>query len=212
MESPDRSRGDLPELEPAISWLPLSVPAPSPLGLLPPLHLWNINTNAEATVRLYRGDGSLDEGAARELDRLLADGRRPGRPPEVAEMDRRLLRLLFRAAYHFRGTEVELVSGYRKPWRYGEGYHGKGRAVDFRLVGVEAKELAAYLRQQPRVGVGLYTHPRTRWVHLDVRERSYHWVDGTPPGKRWGAARLPSDQRALEARDADYDEGDDLPE
>jgi uncharacterized protein YcbK (DUF882 family) len=166
----------------------------------------------EATLRLYRGDGALDEEAAAALDGLLADARRPGKPREVKEVDRRLLRLLFRAAYHFKATEVELVSGYRRPGRWAEGHHGKGRALDFRLPGVEAREVAAYLRQQPRVGVGLYTHPRTRWVHLDVRERSYHWVDATPPGKRWGAARLPSDPRALDQLDASYTDGDDLPE
>lgn len=192
--------------------MPMRLPPPSPLGALPPVHLWNINTHAEATLRLYREDGSLDDEAAVELDRLLADARRPGKPPEVAAIDRRLLRLLFRAIYHFQASEVELVSGYRKPWRYAEGFHGKARAVDFRLVGVEARDVAAYLRGMPRVGVGLYTHPRTKWVHLDVRDHSYHWVDGTPPGKRWGAARLPMNFQEMEARDAEYSEGDDLPE
>jgi uncharacterized protein YcbK (DUF882 family) len=200
------------DLGPPSSLLPLRLTVPSPLASLPPLRLWNINTFAEATLRLYGADGALDEEAAAGLDRLLADARRAGKPPEVARMDRRLLRLLFRAAYHFGAREVELVSGYRRPWRYAEGLHGKARAVDFRLVGVEAPEVAAYLRTLPRVGVGLYTHPRTRWVHLDVRDHSYHWVDGTPPGRRWGAARLPMDHHALEERDADYEEGDDLPE
>jgi uncharacterized protein YcbK (DUF882 family) len=201
-----------PDLGTPLPLLPLRFTLPSPLASLPPLRLRNINTHAEATLRLYGADGVLDEVAAGELDRLLADARRAGRPPEITRVDRRLLRLLFRAAYHFGAREVELVSGYRRPWRFAEGFHGKARAVDFRLVGVEAPEVAAYLRTLPRVGVGLYTHPRTRWVHLDVREHSYHWVDGTPPGKRWGAARLPMDHRALDERDAAYHEGDDLPE
>ena len=200
------------DLGPLLPLLPMHVAAPSPFAALSPIHLWNINTQAEATLRLYGADGVLDEEAARALDLLLADARRPGRPPEVATMDRRLLRLLFRAAYHFGVQEVELVSGYRRPWRFAEGYHGKARAMDFRLVGVDAPEVAAYLRTLPRVGVGLYTHPRTRWVHLDVRDHSYHWVDSTRPGKRWGAVRLPADQRTLDERDADYDEGDDRPE
>lgn len=200
-------------LGPVGSLLPLRLAAPSALGSLGPLHLVNINTHDEATLRLYTSEGAFDEEAAGRLDRLLSDARRPGKPPVVVALDRRLLRLLFRVAYHFGVSEVELVSGYRQPRRYAEGLHGKARAVDFRLVGVGAPEVATYLRGLPRVGVGLYTHPRTRWVHLDVRDRSYHWVDATPPGKRWGAARLPpSDQRALDALDADYAESDDLPE
>lgn len=192
--------------------MPIHLSAPSLLGLLPPVSLWNINTDTRMTLQLYRKDGVLDEDAASSLDRLLADARRAGKPPIVTRMDRRLLQLLFRTAYHFQASEIELVSGYRRPWRYAEGFHGKARAIDFRLVGVDAREVAAYLRGLPRVGVGLYTHPRTRWVHLDVRDRSYHWIDGTPPGKRWGAARFPMNFHEMEARDAAYEEADDLPE
>ncbi|MCS6898651.1 MAG: DUF882 domain-containing protein [Polyangiaceae bacterium] len=212
LSSPSEPPRSLPDLDPPSSLLPLHFAAASSLASLPPLRLWNVHTRAEATLRLYGADGALDEDAAAGLDRLLSDARRAGKPPEVARMDRRLLRLLFRAAYHFGAREVELVSGYRRPWRRAEGLHGKAKAVDFRLVGVDAPEVAAYLRTLPRVGVGLYTHPRTRWVHLDVRERSYHWVDGTPPGRLWGAAQWPMDYRALEERDAAYQEGDDLPE
>lgn len=196
---------DLPPVEP---WLPLSLRAPSRLGALPPLHIRNINTLEEAEVRLHDDLGALDEEAAAQLDRLLADGRRPGQPHVVAPIDRRLLRLVFRVAHHFGAREVEVISGYRQPRRYAEGLHGKARAVDFRLAGVEAPDVAAYARGLPRVGVGLYTHPRTRWVHLDVRDRSYHWVDGTGPGRRWGAVRLPTEQRRLDEQDAS-DEGDD---
>ena len=31
------------------------------------------------------------------------------------------------------------------------------------------------------MGVGVYTNPLTQYVHLDVRERSYHWIDASPP-------------------------------
>lgn len=199
--------------EPVVeSLLPLSLRLPSALGSMPSLHFFNINSLASATLRLYRDDGSLDDEAAARLDLLLADTSRPGKPPEVAPIDRRLLRLLFRVAYHFNITEVELVSGFRKPRRFAEGLHGKARAIDFRLVGVDAPLVAAYLRGVPRVGVGLYTHPRTRWVHLDVRDRSYHWADATPPGKRWGAAPMTMDHRALDELDSGYEQGDDLPE
>ena len=50
--------------------------------------------------------------------------------------------------------------------------------------------LAAYLRGLPRVGVGIYTHPRTQFVHLDVRDQSYHWLDASPPGVKWREMQL----------------------
>ena len=64
------------------------------------------------------------------------------------------MQLLFKAAYHFESYEVEVVSAYRKPGRRREGPHGTGAAVDFRLRGVKAAELAAFLREQPRTGDG----------------------------------------------------------
>jgi len=70
--------------------------------------------------------------------------------------------------------------------------------------------LAAYLRKSPRVGVGLYTHPGTHFVHLDVRERSYHWLDPSPPGVS-GPLR-PLGGAELAGRDASYSSHDDLPE
>ena len=59
----------------------------------------------------------------------------------------------------------------------------------WRRAAADAPLVAAYLRGVPRVGVGLYTHPRTRWVHLDVRDRSYHWADATPPASAGGRRR-----------------------
>lgn len=190
--------------------LPPPRPGPHRYAELPPLRFFNINTELSLAVRLYDDSGQLDEAAAVRLDEHLADRRRPGRPAEIAPLDRRLVRLVARAAYRFGAPEIEVISAYRKPWRYAEGMHGKARAMDFRLVGVEAPELATYLRQQPLVGVGLYTHPKTRFVHLDVRDHSYHWVDGTRPGKRWGESRLPT--AGLDAIDALYEASDDLPE
>jgi hypothetical protein len=48
-----------------------------------------------------------------------------------------------------------------------------------------------------RTGVGVYTHPKTQYVHLDSREHSFHWLDASPPRRRWreksiGAASLPA--------------------
>jgi uncharacterized protein YcbK (DUF882 family) len=116
---------------------------------------------------------------------------------------------LFKAAYHFRHYEVEVVSAYRKPGRRREGPHGLGAAIDFRLRGVSATELARYLRELPRTGVGVYTHPKTQYVHLDSREHSFHWLDASPPRRHWRERSLGG--RGLDARDAAYVPETDLP-
>src|SRR5215472_10156295 len=110
-----------------------------------------------------------------------------------------------KAAYHFGRARIQIVSGFRS----NAGRHGTGEALDFRLVGVRASILAAFLRDTPRAGVGIYTHPRTQFVHLDVRDVSYHWIDGSAPGKHWreGALRDPSGKK----RDASWTPESDLP-
>jgi uncharacterized protein YcbK (DUF882 family) len=181
---------------------------PSRYSLLPALRIENQTTRQSLDLRLYDAAGQLDEAAAARLDELLCDARQP-KHPQTARIHRRTLQLLFKAAYHFGLYEVEVVSAYRKPGRRREGPHGTGAAIDFRLRGLDAPLLAAYLRGLPRTGVGVYTHPKTRYVHLDAREQSFHWLDASPPRRRWreksiGAADLP-------ARDRTYLPRDDLP-
>jgi uncharacterized protein YcbK (DUF882 family) len=174
-----------------------------------PLRISYVNTGEATTIRLYDASGNIDKAAAEALDQLLCDVRDPARP-RTTTLDRRTLQLLFRAAYHFRSREVIVISGFRKPGRQKEGRHGEGRAVDFRLPKVRASTLAAYLRTLPRVGVGLYTHRATQFVHLDSRDKSYHWLDPSPPGVTMPSRPLVT--ASLGARDASYAPTDDLPE
>lgn len=181
---------------------------------LPPISVETLAGTAmqeQVTVtRLYRPDGSFDEDALATLDEQLSDKRRPG-DIRHATIDRRLLALVFKAAWHFSATRVRVVSAYREPLKHREGYHGKARALDFRLVGVPTPDLARFLRAElARVGVGQYTHRRTQFVHLDVREATFHWFDGSPPGRRGGIARIPTEGTA--DRDAAYVPRDDLPD
>lgn len=175
-----------------------------------PLRVYYVNTQKATQIRLYDGAGKVDKAAATQLDELLCDVRDPSHP-RTTTLDRRTLQLLFRAAYHFRAREIEVVSGYRKPGRRPEGRHGEGRAIDFRLPKVRAAALAAYLRTLPKVGVGLYTHRATQFVHLDSRERSYHWLDPSPPGESLPMRPLAAGGETVK-RDADYSPNDDLPE
>jgi hypothetical protein len=154
---------------------------------LAPLDVTNVTTKARSRLRLYGGDGSIDENACEDFERVAAGADEPRR------LARRLEQLVVKAAYHFGNARVLMVSGFRPH----AGRHGTGDALDFKLEGVPAARLAAYLRRLPRVGVGIYTHPRTQFVHLDVRDASYHWIDASPPGVKWREARLydPSAQK-----------------
>lgn len=164
------------------------------------------NTGAQAKIRLYAADGTVDPTAAREFMSVAASVKGANEP-----LPTRLVQLVFRAAYKFgrggEGAKVVIVSATRKG---AHGKHGSGQAIDFALDGVRASALAAYLRQTPRAGVGIYTHPKTQYVHLDVRDHSYHWLDGSPPGVTWREKLLADPNQAK--RDASYATANDLPE
>jgi hypothetical protein len=141
----------------------------------------------------------VDVGARDAFERIA------GSQSEPHPLAVRLEQLIVKAAYHFKGARVLIVSA----WRPGAGRHTTGDALDFKLQGVRAAQLAAYLRGLPRAGVGVYTHPRTQFVHLDVREPSYHWIDASPPGVKWREARLRDP--AVTRRDASWTPEMDLP-
>jgi hypothetical protein len=92
----------------------------------------------------------------------------------------RLLDLVYKAMLHFKASLVHVVSGYR-PDRAGS-RHTQGRAIDMVLPGVSNEQLADYVRTYGFVGVGIY--PKSGFVHLDVRDVSYFWVDNSLPDER----------------------------
>jgi uncharacterized protein YcbK (DUF882 family) len=184
-------------------------PPPTTFAQLPTLRFSNQNTGATAPIRLYDYLGRLDEGEAQKLDALLCDTRDPQNWATIA-LDRRTLQLAVRAAFYFHVMDVDVVSAYRKPGRRREGPHADGRAIDFRLPDVAPRLLASYLRMLPRVGVGIYTHPKTAFVHLDDREHSFHWLDASPPGRHWRERSI--GDRGLAQRDESYARADDWPE
>ena len=173
---------------------------------LPPIHFKNpnTNTNSEADISLYAKDGTVDRNALDAFDDLVA---KDGKVHAIAP---RTIQLVVKAAYHFHAKEVVIISAYRPKRRRDHGPHTTGSAIDFQLPGVPARTLAAYLRKEPRAGVGIYTNPRTQFVHVDSREQSYHWLDASPPGVVWREKGLGDPDR--EARDASYTPERDLPE
>jgi uncharacterized protein YcbK (DUF882 family) len=156
-------------------------------------------THERAAIRLYEDDGEVDPEARAALERIAAND---AAPHELVE---RVEQLLVRAAYHFANAEVYVVSAYRER----ASRHGTGEAIDFKLKGVPPRALAAYLRGLARVGVGVYTNPRTQFVHLDVRDQSYHWIDASPPGIHWREGTLRDASAAK--RDAAWTPQMDLP-
>lgn len=196
---------------------PLKLPAPAAapgsttsagFASLPALRIENQTSRETRELKLYDAEGRLDEAAALELDELLCDARDP-KHHAATRIARRTLQLVYKAAYHFHSKDVEVVSAYRKPGRRREGPHGTGSAVDFRLRGVSAQSLASFLREIPRTGVGIYTHPKTQYVHLDTREHSFHWLDASPPRRHWREKSIGA--RDLEKRDALYRPEQDWP-
>lgn len=169
---------------------------------LPAVDVRMRNTGAQSKIRLYADDGTIDPAAARSFMNVAASVKDADEP-----LPTRLVQLVFRASYHFGGARVVIISATRKG---SHGKHGSGEAIDFQLEGVRAATLAAWLRTLPRAGVGIYTNPKTQYVHLDVRDRSYHWIDASPPGVSWREKLLPDPKQAT--RDAAYDAQNDLPE
>lgn len=135
----------------------------------------NYPDRVELTPRGDRGGFS-----AEDLDRaahVMRDGRGNEHP-----IDPRLLDMVYRLQAHFRAPEIRIISGYRTPRRGSTSNHGRGRAMDLVVPGATDADVAKFAREEGFAGVGIY--PVSGFVHVDVRERSYFWVDTSGPGKR----------------------------
>ena len=135
----------------------------------------NIPDRVLLTPRGDRGGFS-----AEDLDRaahVMRDGSGNEHP-----IDPRLLDMIYRLQAHFHAPEIRIISGYRAPRGGATSNHGKGRAMDLVVPGATDEDVAKFARDEGYAGVGVY--PVSGFVHVDVRERSYFWVDTSGPGKR----------------------------
>jgi hypothetical protein len=175
----DRARIPAPQQAKVPSRAPVSAPppvAPSPAPVArPPLVLLPINGGGTVQLAPQRDDGGFSTS---DLERAAAAFSQQS-PGKVHPLAPRLLDLVYRSVRRFDGGIVRVVSGYRRD-RAGS-RHTQGRAVDMRIDGIAADRLAAYLRELGFVGVGLY--PKSGFVHLDVRDASYFWIDDSAPGE-----------------------------
>ena len=170
---------------------------------------------AAATISLARCDGAASRAGVVELSILarpagtekprqsLAQlGKVRGRDiaPGVKRMDARLVERMELIVDHFRQAgatpRVEIVSAVRTG--PGSPLHGAGRAIDFRVAGVDAQAVVNYCKTLPDTGCGLY--PSGGFAHLDVRDPGagkVSWIDVSRPGERpHYVASLPPERTA----------------
>ena len=92
--------------------------------------------------------------------------------------------MLYLVGQHY-DAPLNVVSGYRQRGITAtEGSrHGAANACDFYVDGVGVRSLARTIEGMfANVGVGYY--PRSGFVHLDSRRRTYYWIDNSGPGQR----------------------------
>jgi hypothetical protein len=163
--------------EPAAEAVRVTPPAGDPQVPVarPPLVLLAVNGGDSVVLIPQRDDGGFsDEDLQRAAFAFSQQS-----PGKVHPLAPRLLDLVYRCMRHFDASVVRVVSGYRRD-RAGS-RHTQGRAVDMSIDGVPNDKLAAFVRDFGFVGVGFY--PRSAFVHLDVREASYFWIDDSAPNQ-----------------------------
>jgi uncharacterized protein YcbK (DUF882 family) len=140
----------------------------------PMLALTTVNRGESLAIASDGDDGGF--GSA-DLDRVAHLLRAMG--GEEHPVDPRTLALVYRIQVHFGAPEIRVVSGYRVPKPGSHSNHGKGRAMDLVVPGIPDEEVARFARGLGFVGVGVY--PTSQFVHVDVRPRSYFWIDYSGP-------------------------------
>lgn len=140
----------------------------------PLLVLSTVNRGESLAIAAASNDGGF---ASADLDRIAHLLRAAG--GDEHPVDPRTLGLVYRIQVHFGAPEIRVVSGYRVPKPGSHSNHGKGRAMDLIVPGVPDEEVARFARELGFVGVGVY--PTSQFVHVDIRPRSYFWIDYSGP-------------------------------
>jgi uncharacterized protein YcbK (DUF882 family) len=140
----------------------------------PKLVLFSVNRGDRIELEASSDSGSFSPA---EIDRATAMLR--AADGDTHPVDPNTLALVYQVQRHFGAPEIRFLSGYRTP-HGGASNHGFGRAIDLVVPGATDEQVVTYARTLGFVGVGLY--PTGGFVHLDVRQRSYFWVDRSAPG------------------------------
>lgn len=182
------------------SWhAPAGAPnVPAAAGGPPPTHLVLVSLNSGERVELEaHGENGAFSARDAEEARWLFRERGSGRSHPI---EPKLLDTLYRIQRHFGAPLLRVVSGYRAPKPGSHSNHGRGRACDFVVPGTTDKVVAELARSYGFRGVGIY--PKSGFVHVDIRDRSYFWVDTSGPGKKRRERGILSGQAASADHDA----------
>ncbi len=148
---------------------------------------WN---NKSITVRLMKKSGKLNQASRKKLSILAG----PRKGAKWRLLHPRLIHMIQRVAERWPGHTIEIVSGYRPGQTGTESKHSQARAIDFRVLGIGNRELYQFCTELPRSGCGYY--PNSVFIHMDVREKSAHWIDYSRPGEKsiYGPATMTASQ------------------
>jgi uncharacterized protein YcbK (DUF882 family) len=141
------------------------------------LSLVILNTGERASFEPLGKNGGFSAQELERISQFLRDTRTGNRIP----MEPMLLDMVYAIQVHFEAPLIRVISGYRTPKPNTHSNHGRGRALDFVVPGHSDEDVAKFVRERGFVGVG--TYPSSGFVHADVRERSYFWVDTSGPGR-----------------------------
>jgi uncharacterized protein YcbK (DUF882 family) len=140
----------------------------------PMLVLTTINRGESLAIPARSSEGGFSSVDLDRMAHLLRAATGDEHP-----VDPRTLGFVYRVQTHFDVPEIRVVSGYRVPKPGSRSNHGKGRAVDLVVPGIADEEVARFARETGFAGVGVY--PTSQFVHVDIRPRSYFWVDYSGP-------------------------------
>jgi uncharacterized protein YcbK (DUF882 family) len=146
-------------------------------GGLPKLVLVILNTGERVALEPLTQQGGFSAQELERASQFLRDTRSGNR----IAIEPMLLDLVYTIQVHFEAPLLRVISGYRTPKPGTHSNHGRGRALDFVVPGHRDEDVAKFVRERGFVGVG--TYPASGFIHADVRERSYFWVDTSGPGR-----------------------------
>ena len=143
----------------------------------PELVIESINTREQIALSPISDQGGFSASELERAARVLRDQRTGNEFP----VDPGVVDILYRLQRHFKTHSIRVISAYRTPHPGSHSRHGQGRAIDLVVPGASDRAVARFVRDLGFCGVGVYT--RSGFVHVDVRARSYFWVDYSGPGQ-----------------------------
>ncbi len=143
----------------------------------PELVIDSINTREQVALAPISDDGGFSASDLERAAHVLRDPRTGNEFP----VDPGVIDVLYRLQTHFKTHSIRVISAYRTPHPGSHSRHGQGRAIDLVVPGASDQAVARFVRALGFCGVGVYT--RSGFVHVDVRSRSYFWVDHSGPGQ-----------------------------